>query len=354
MCGSVLGVADDRDTLLLAGLVDQFFAARRSRKDSPNTIKAYRNHLTMVCGHLAAIHGARVELLTAGHLTLPAVREAFGRYADTHAKTSTSLCWSAWNQFFDFLVAEGVREGSPMAAIPKPRVPRRSPKPLIGDDTIEILLSTAGRKAERAIAPWPERDVAILATLLLTGLRSSELLSLTIGSITGIPGERRVTVVGKGEKSRTVPIERPLYDVIERYLASRRLRFPAVRLGSHSALFIGWQGKPMGRGGLQYLVASTLKRAGLEGRRSPGAMVHALRHTFATKLAENGAGATEIMHLLGHASLTTSQGYIDSTGGEQRTAAAANPIYRDLAASLDTEYLPHLGPKVSAADSTNG
>lgn len=321
----------DLDDTPLADLIDQFFAARRSRKDSPHTVKTYRGHLAIVCGHLAAVHGTSVERLTAGHLTLPAVREAFGRYADTHAKTSTSLCWSAWNMFFDFLVAEGVRDGSPMAAIPKPRIPRRSPKPLTGNDTVEILLKTAGQKAERGIHPWPERDVAILATLLLTGLRSAELLSLTIGSIAGLPGERRIRVVGKGGKSRTVPIEEPLHDVIDQYLRSRQIRFPTTRLGPRLALFADRHGNPLRRGGLQYLVASTLKRAGLEGRRSPGAMVHAMRHTFATKLAENGATATEIMNLLGHASLNTSQGYIDATGGEQRSAAAANPAYQALA-----------------------
>lgn len=76
----------------LVGLVDQFFVARRSRKDSPNPVKAYRNHLAIVCEHLAAVRGTSAAQLTTEHLTLPSVQEAFGRYADTHGKTSTSLC----------------------------------------------------------------------------------------------------------------------------------------------------------------------------------------------------------------------------------------------------------------------
>jgi site-specific recombinase XerD len=59
-------------------------------------------------------------------------------------------------------------------------------------------------------------------------------------------------------------------------------------------------------------------------------LVHALRHTFATRLAEDGASATEIQRLLGHASLNTSQGYIDATAQEQRAAARANRIYQTL------------------------
>jgi site-specific recombinase XerD len=65
--------------------------------------------------------------------------------------------------------------------------------------------------------------------------------------------------------------------------------------------------------------------------------VHALRHTFATRLAEDGATATEIMNLLGHASLTTSQAYIDATAREQRAAARANRTYRALAQLTDVD-----------------
>jgi site-specific recombinase XerD len=61
-----------------------------------------------------------------------------------------------------------------------------------------------------------------------------------------------------------------------------------------------------------------------------GALVHALRHTFATRLAEDGATATEIQRLLGHASLNTSQGYIDATAQEQRAAAKANRTYQTV------------------------
>jgi integrase/recombinase XerD len=63
---------------------------------------------------------------------------------------------------------------------------------------------------------------------------------------------------------------------------------------------------------------------------SAGAMVHAVRHTFATRLAEDGASATEIQALLGHESLNTSQGYIDATANATRQAARANRTYQTL------------------------
>jgi site-specific recombinase XerD len=70
-------------------------------------------------------------------------------------------------------------------------------------------------------------------------------------------------------------------------------------------------------------------------RRARGALVHALRHTFATRLAEDGATATEIMNLLGHASLATSRAYINATAREHRQTARANRTYQALAQLAD-------------------
>jgi site-specific recombinase XerD len=95
--------------------------------------------------------------------------------------------------------------------------------------------------------------------------------------------------------------------VIESYLASRRQRHPSRRIGTRSPLFVGHPGEPLQRGGLRYLVEMALRAVGVADRRSPGALVPAMRHTFAPRLAEDGATASEIMTLLGHASLNTSQ-----------------------------------------------
>jgi len=321
------GAANSR---LVVTLIDRFFAARRSLKDSPHTTAAYRRDLAAITSALAAAAGVDLFGVTADQLSARAVRDAFGDFSCGHAKTSISRCWSAWNQFFTFLVAEGVLPGNPMAAVPRPRRVRSAPKPLQGEDTPETLLRSAAFPRPRARAPWPERDLAVLATLLLSGLRSAELLTLTVGSVTGAAGERRIHVIGKGGKARSVPIEDPLDDVISRYLASRQVRFPAKRIGGKSPLFVDGLGEPLRRGGLQYLVEMSLRAAGVGDRRSPGALVHALRHTYATRLADDGATASEIMVLLGHASLTTSQAYIDATAAEQRRSAAANRTYRVL------------------------
>lgn len=113
-------------------------------------------------------------------------------------------------------------------------------------------------------------------------------------------------------------------------LATRRARFPWTRVGIRAALFVDLRGEPLRRGGLQYLVEMALRAAGVGDRRSPGVLVRALRHTYATRPADVGASARKIMALLGHASLTTSQAYIDATASEERRSAAANRTYRAL------------------------
>jgi integrase/recombinase XerC len=170
----------------------------------------------------------------------------------------------------------------------------------------------------------------VLALALCAGLRLSELLALRTGSFVGRAGERRVEVAGKGGRPRTVPIEPELDAVVRAYLVTRGQR---ARTRS-DVLLLDRRGEPLRRGGLQYLVQSCYRRAGITDRVPRGAQLHALRHTFATRLAEDGANASEIMRLLGHASLTTSQNYIEVTAAQQRAAVRANRTHRALGALL--------------------
>jgi site-specific recombinase XerD len=114
--------------------------------------------------------------------------------------------------------------------------------------------------------------------------------------------------VGKGNKERFLPFEEPLERIIDRYLESRRHRLPRERPSPTAPLFVDLRGQRMRPGAAQYLVGAVLPAGRHRRLRPPGARWHALRHTFATRLAEDGATASEIQRLLGHASLNTSQG----------------------------------------------
>ena len=187
---------------------------------------------------------------------------------------------------------------------------------------------------------WAERDLAIILTALLAGLRAEELRQADIGDIrTTDDGAAVILAKGKGGKERAVPIEAGLLSVIEAYLHTRAIRFPgAVKHAattasplSHwparSALFVVRDGERITRGTLQSRIKRAFKRAGPEAQPVPGALVHGLRHTYATELASSDVSVYTLMKLLGHESMTTSQRYVSAAGTETRSAAARNPIY---------------------------
>jgi integrase/recombinase XerC len=314
------------------GLIGEFLGARAIRKPSVHTLAAYRRDLTLILGLVAVDSDPPLppDKIMVSALSPRVLRAAFARFAADRAPASVYRAWSSWNSFFTFLVVDGVLAGNPMSAVDKPRVAPPSPKPLRGEDTPELLLDAMNRTDERQRHPWPERDLAVLALALCAGLRLSELLSLRVGSFTGRAGERRVEVAGKGGRPRTVPVEPELDAVVVRYVDSRRTRFGDRSVSSGAVLFVDRHGAPLRRGGLQYLVESCFRRAGVTDRVPRGAQLHALRHTFATRLAEDGANASEIMRLLGHASLTTSQNYIEVSSAQQRAAVRANRTNRAL------------------------
>ncbi|MDQ3578966.1 MAG: tyrosine-type recombinase/integrase [Actinomycetota bacterium] len=314
---------------------EAFFVARRARKDSPHTTAAYRRDLAGVNGHLADELSRDPESIALHDVVARPLRAAFGAFADTHAKSSVARAWSTWNQFFQFCVVDGLAAGNPMGAVGRPRPSPLSPKPLRGEGTPEQLLSAIASGARQARTPWPERDVVVLALGLVAGLRASEMRELRRSSVVGRSGDQRLFVHGKGNRERSIPIEVPLERLIETYWRSCDARFPGVRFTSESPFLVGSDGLGMGRGALDYLVKSCFRWAGMHDRVPAGANLHALRHTFATRLAEDGANAVEIMMLLGHASLNTSQNYIDATGTERRAAAASNRTYRALAELAD-------------------
>jgi len=321
--------------ILVQSLIDEFFLARMPKKHSTNTLAAYRRDFDSVLAALAVVLDLPVGDITVDALGVPTLRRAFAAVSHQSAAT-VARTWSTWNQLFSFLVAEQVVDGNPMAAVTKPKVPRPRPKAITGDDSVERLLQVAARGRAGARDPWPERDFALIVTLLTCGLRLSELLDLTLQSIDGPPGERVIGVRGKGNKERTVPLEPEVEAIINSYHQSRLRRFPG-RLEERAPLFVANSGRGLARGGLQYLVEQLYREAGIRSRVPAGALVHALRHTFATSLARNGASGIELQRLLGHESLATTQRYVDATAREVRAAARANEAYAAIRTVTDAE-----------------
>lgn len=328
--GTVLhgGLDHINDSSLLLNAIEEFFLARRPKKHSEHTLAAYRRDLNSIVAQLTDVMDRPVTHIDVNDLDVRTLRRAFAGISHQSAAT-ISRCWSTWNQLFTFLVAEGTVPGNPMAAVEKPRVPKSRPKAITGDDSVGLLLQAAARGRTGARDPWPERDLAIIVTLITCGFRLAELLSLTMRSIDGPAGDRVIGVRGKGNKERTVPLEPEVETILQRYLESRLRRFPG-RIAADAPLFVANKGDAMGRGALQYLVEKLYQEAGIRTRVPQGALVHALRHTFATSLARNGASGTELQRLLGHESLATTQRYVDASAREVRAAARSNDAYQAL------------------------
>lgn len=309
-------------------LISEFFLARRPKKHSEHTLAAYERDFKNIMRALALVLDRPMTEITIEDLQIRVLRRAFAEISH-QSEASIARTWSTWNQLYTFLVADGVVPGNPMAAIEKPRVPKSRPKAITGDDSVLLLLEVAAKGRQGARDPWPERDLAVVVVLLTCGLRLAEVLGLSLRSIDGPAGDRVIGVRGKGNKERTVPLEPEVETIIDAYMESRLRRFPG-RIPRDAALFVANSGEPMKRGGLQYLIESLYREAGIRTRVPRGALVHALRHTFATSLARNGATGTELQRLLGHESLATTQRYVDASAREVRAAARSNEAYSAL------------------------
>jgi integrase/recombinase XerD len=311
----------------LCDAVEAWLVNMGAAKPSPATLAAYRRDVEGVGSRLAMLEGVdALERVAVADLSRPALRAAFASWAGDHAAASVRRAHSAWSNLFDFLVAEGILDGNPMAAIPKPKTPVVLPRSIRARDAIARLLAVAVEPDPRSRQPWPARDLAVVATFCVTGIREAEAVGLNIGSWSGEPGARRLEVVGKGGKARPIPIDPVLDEVLSGYQKERAARFPKHDLDHPGTpLFVDVRGRRLSVDQVRYLVERLYVRAGIRAQVPSGALVHALRHTFATAALEAGADVVELQELLGHASLETTRRYLSATGQGLRHVIQAHP-----------------------------
>ena len=305
-------------------------------KPSPATLAGYRRDVEGVGSRLAVLEdiGEFADLVLP-HLDHQALRAAFASWASDHAAASVRRAHSAWSSLFDFLVAEGVIDGNPMAAIPKPKTPAVLPRSIRARDAVTRILAVAAEPDSRARNPWPARDLALVATFCVTGIREAEAAGLDMGSLDGEPGARHLAVRGKGGKMRSIPVDPALEQVLDDYQVERADRFPKHDLSlPHTALFVDARGRRLSPDQIYYLIEKLYVRAGMRAQVPEGALVHALRHTFATAALEAGADVVELQELLGHASLETTRRYLSATAQGLRHVIQSHPSQAALRESL--------------------
>jgi len=258
---------------------------------SRNTLDSYRRDLRQCDAWLRSQCGSRLEAAHKPDL----LKYLSARYDARARSSSTARLLSSLRRYFAWLVRERMRDSDPTHDIAPPKRARRLPKALTEAD-VEALL-----RAPDVDALLGLRDKAMLELLYASGLRVSELVSVTVAQLSQDMGV--VRVLGKGAKERLVPVGDEALHWVRTYLQESR---PALLSGrSSDDLFVTARAQAMTRQAFWYLIKRYAMRAGIAASISP----HTLRHAFATHLLNHGADLRVVQLLLGHADISTTQIY---------------------------------------------
>ncbi len=255
-----------------------------------NSIIAYRRDLLAAADWIGEHSPA--DLARASSADLQAYIAA--RHADSRA-TSSNRRLSVLRRYFRYLVRQGVRSDDPTEAIRAARQAPRFPKTL-SEAQVEALLD-----APPVDTDLGQRDLAMLEVLYATGLRVSELVGLQMHQLGMNQGV--ITVVGKGNKERLVPLGEQAHWRLDRYLAGPRAGLLGAQISDD--VFVTRRGSAMTRQMFWVIVRRYAIKAGVRAPLSP----HVLRHAFATHLLNHGADLRVVQMLLGHADISTTQIY---------------------------------------------
>ncbi|RUO49765.1 site-specific tyrosine recombinase XerD [Pseudidiomarina donghaiensis] len=207
---------------------------------------------------------------------------------------STSRALSALKKFYQYAMAERLITHDPTARLARPKQPQAIPHSL-SEAEVEALLN-----APQLDDPVQLRDRAMLEVLYATGLRVTELVSLTVDQIH--LQQELVRVIGKGNKERLVPLGEEALDWLQKYFAEARETLYAK---PGNWVFVTRRGGPLTRQAFWHRIRYYAQQADIRSHLSP----HTLRHAFATHLLNHGADLRVLQMLLGHSDLSTTQIY---------------------------------------------
>ena len=291
--------SDDDDATLPASQLEFIDAFARhamlERHLSANTVAAYRTDLL----HLA-------RFLHRGGRSLESVDQPILRrflaqqHALGYARASIARRVGAIHTFYRWAVAADRVPNDPSVLLGRPKVASRLPTVLRAAEAAALMETPTPIADDRVASAIALRDQAILELLYGSGLRVSEVTTLTRERVD--LGGGRVTVMGKGSKERRVPLSDFAVDAVRAWVDCGR---PVLATVPTEALFVNRKHKPMSPRDVRAMVDS------YAGRLLPGRRVgpHTLRHSFATHLLEGGADIRAVQELLGHSSVATTQRY---------------------------------------------
>ena len=300
---------------------------------SPNTVKEYNYDLAMFLKFIkmrfnmtneeefSNITIKDIQLSTIKKIKLDDIH-AFLSYLTTtyHSKAATrARKASSIRVFFNYLCAKAnLIEVNPAQNLETPKLDRRLPKFLSLEDSKKLLNVTANEDNRNS-----KRDYAIITLFLNCGMRLAELVGININDIDF--SENRMTVIGKGNKERTVYLNKACVNAIKDYLSIRpKEGIKTDKFNSKNALFLSERKERISRRTVQHIVDKELLAAGLDTKKYS---THKLRHTAATLMYQYGnVDIRALQEVLGHESISTTEIYTHVANEQARDAIENNPL----------------------------
>ncbi len=315
--------------LTLSQSIEGFLLEKQAQHLSPHTVADYTNAFRKFQAYLGAdvpLAGITADQIKGflGDLSTPrapagaAKRPAKGLSNKTILNIHTGL-----SALWTWAVAEGIVSQHLLRQIPRPKPEKRAITPFSEED-IKTLLANGersrtytrpGKRACDHAVATALRNRAIILLLLDTGVRASELAGLAIKDVDLT--NKRILVLGKGNKERTLPISPRTAKTLWRYLTTERKDEPV-----NAPLFLGSEGDPLNRDALLKLLVRLGEKAGVQDCHP-----HRFRHTFAVNFLRNGGNAFELQMALGHTTLEMVQTYLSLAQADLENAhKRASPV----------------------------
>jgi len=278
------------------GRIERFLSHLHvERRLSSHTLAAYRHDLLALAGFCEKRSVARWATLNNFQVRAFAAAE----HAGGIAPRSIQRRLSAVRSFYEYLMREGLAKNNPALEVRAPKTKKRLPATLDADQMARLL-------DFRADDSLSARDKAMMELFYSSGLRLSELVGLDTTAVD--LQDRTVRVLGKGAKTRIVPIGRHAIEALKRWLIERAalIRNKPGSASPHAGpMFVGKAGRPLSVRAVQLRVGTWARRQGLSMHVHP----HMFRHSFATHLLESSGDLRGVQELLGHADISTTQVY---------------------------------------------
>jgi len=300
---------------------------------SPNSIKEYNYDLSMFLKfiklHFKLTNETDFSNITISDIPLSIIAQiklddihAFLSYLAINLKSKPATRArkvSTIRIFFNYLSQKvGLLENNPAQNLETPKLGKRMPKYLTLDESKKLLNVTCNDEDENENAI---RDYAIITLFLNCGMRLSELVGINIKDITF--SECKLNVIGKGNKERTIYLNKACMNAVTDYLHNSRPK-EGIKYDSKDALFLSKRRERISNRTVQYIVKRELQKAGLDTNKYS---VHKLRHTAATLMYQYGnVDIRALQELLGHKSISTTEIYTHVDNSQVRNAVESNPL----------------------------